>query len=225
MAATLAQDQHTAYEITEPLRASSDPSERYAGNVVTAYAVIRSGRSDGAPLLRGLLTALSADRAASGLPEADEPYLRALAALDDKRTADADPALEEALRLEPQFFSALSLSAQLQLLAAANASQSDQKTCDAQFRLLMARMQRIMDLSPCLTLAAHLETFLSRALVDPFEQPAFLVVQVYLGLVSRRFEFARRAASKFENSKAVCRTRVSDELRNWMSTAQEAQRP
>ena len=224
MAATLAQDQSAAYEITEPLRVSSDPAERYVGNVAAAYAAIRGGRPDRTVLLKTLLNALSADRAASGLPEADEPYLRALAALDDKRPADADVALEEALRLEPKFFSALALSTRLQLLATVSASQGDHKNCEAQFRLLMVRMQRIMELSPCLTLAAHLETFLSRALVDPFEQPAFLVVQVYFGLVSHRFGFARGAANKFENSRAVCRSRVSDELQNWMSTALEAQR-
>lgn len=218
MAATLAQDADIAQELTAPLRAAAEPSLRYAGNVVAAYAVLRSDRSDRYVLMNRFLAEMSTDETASGLPAADLYYLRALVALDNGQVADADKAAEQAVFLEPRFFSALALSVQLQLATTINATHSDSRTCYAHFRTLMVRMQRVMDLSPCLTLAAHLEVFLARRLNEPYEQGAFSVVQVYLALVSRSPKFAENRIAKFETAKSSCRTPVSLELRQWLAT-------
>jgi hypothetical protein len=222
MAATLAQDPGIAQEITAPLRTSAEPAERYAGNLVAAYALLRSDHPDRTAGMARYLTAMTADRDAADLPTADLSYMRAIIALDSGRTVDADAALEEALAAEPKFFGALALSTQLQLAAALRASHADVKVCTAEFRVLMARMQRVMNLSPCLTQAAHLEVFLSRELHDAHGQAAFNVVQAYLALVSRRLKFAESRVARFEKSTVTCRAPVTIELSRWLATVSDA---
>lgn len=218
MAATMAADPDAAFDITASLRTGDDPSARYAGNIVAGYAILRGRGADSFSRLGGIVAALDADREQSGMPSvADIPFLRANDMLERGDRRGADRELEAAIAIEPIFFNALALAVKLQLSAAIEASSAGHEICVDSHKELMRRMQRIVDLAPCMSLAAHLEAFLARGVKADSVSGSYNVVQIYLALISRRDAFATVLSNRFRNSDVVCKNVVIEEIESWLN--------
>ncbi len=129
-------------------------------------------------------------------------------------------AAREAGALEPRFFNAHALVLRIRMRAGAAVPGygADRATCQTEFARLIEALAAIADLEPCPRIAAHLEQFLARQLRAPGEAPGFAAAQVYLAVLGRQPDLARRALDRVAGQGSLsCRNDILPQLESFLA--------
>lgn len=202
--------------LAAPLMTGDDPAVRYAAALQVGLAALRAGQiSD--PRFAEALAVMDAVEE-PGVPRSDLLFLRAHEAEARGDLAKAAGLARAAAQAEPRFFNALALELRLVLaqgahLRGAAGPYDSAEVCQAEFDQLLTSLSRIADLEPCPRVAAHLELYLTREVSRPDRAPGLHAVQVYLAVLSRRQDLARRAFQSFAAPPApICAGPVAQDL-------------
>ena len=215
--AALAETPAGAEATLGPLLSDTDPVTRYAAAVHLALAASRTHALGGpagerARQIFGGIEALP-------FPKSDALFFEALWHLDGGKPDAARAAALEAAAAEPRFFNAHALVLRILMRTgtAVPGYGADRVTCRKEFSLLIGALSAIADLQPCPRIAAHLEQFLARQLRAPDQAPGFAAAQVYLAVLGRQPELARRALGRVAQQDGLsCREDVLPELQSFL---------
>lgn len=213
IAATLAQDSNFAWSETAVLRASEVPGVRYLGWLIPAYAIAKAQRPGYLDTLSRLLPSLRQVAGTVHFSSADVDYLAAVVLNGRGETTQALGKIAAALAEEPQFYNAILFGMRLQIATIGKGGFSSYRSCAAAFDGLFDSLLTLVGLTRCPLQASQSEIYLRRFLVDPMHNPAFLASQVYLGLMSHKMDFSRKALDRFDTRVEIpCKKSVSDRL-------------
>lgn len=216
--AALAETPAGAEATLGPLLSDTDPVTRYAAAVHLALAASRTDTLGGpaGERARRIFTGIEA----LPFPKSDALFFEALWHLDRGKPDAAREAALEAAAVEPRFFNAHALVLRILMRGgtAVPGYGADRATCREEFSLLIGALAAIADLEPCPRVAAHLEQFLARQLRAPDQAPGFAAAQVYLAMLGRRPELARRALGRVAQQDGLsCRAAVLPELQSFLA--------
>lgn len=197
-----------------PYLLAGEPGARYAAGLFLGLTLYQSGAPLNSPDGRAALRAMTRAAPRLDMPASDLAFLEALAALEEGRTTAAIAAAERAVRAEPRFFAAIALALRLHIDRAGRVEGSGRALCRAAYDRILSLTAAYFDLGPCPQQAAHMETFLARGQTAPERTPALQAVKVYLAMIARRPDLARRAAARYAALDGpACRAEIAAQLR------------
>lgn len=213
-AARASGDPDQAAQLLTPYLTKGQPRARYAAGLFLALSIYQSGRALASRPGRAAIAAMQNAVPSLQIPPSDLDFIQALAAMELGRDTAALAAAERAVLAEPRFFAAIALALRLHIDRAQRIESRGRALCRQAYDKILTLTVAYFDLGPCPQQAAHMETYLSRGHADPDRVAALQAIRVYLALISRRDDLARRATERFENLDGpACRSGVAGQLR------------
>ena len=216
--AALAETPSGAEAALGPLLSDTNPVTRYAAAVQLALAASRADALSAPAGTRAREVFAGIDSVP--FPRSDALFFEALWHLDAGDPDAAMSAAREAGALEPRFFNAHALVLRILMRAGAAVPGygADRATCQTEFARLIEALAAIADLEPCPRIAAHLEQFLARQLRAPGEAPGFAAAQVFLAVLGRQPDLARRALDRVAGQDSLsCRADILPQLESFLA--------